>query len=268
MNIYKSLNEIIDYIEQNLEEQIEYSKLAHILGVNEYTMQSIFSLLCNISVSDYIRKRRLSNAGADLYSTDKTILDIAIKYQYESATSFSRAFEKFHGIKPSQVKKNPDGLKVFTRLYFDERKEIVKENMEYSIKETELMTLYGEPIKTTTETIGKDAPKHFKDMIEKYAKKYGHPDYGMTVYKDRFENEVTEYWVLYSKEIPELKKYIVPKSKWLVFHIPTYEAKDIQELTQRFYMEFLPSCKYNLKNIPELEYYYDDKTDFMVPIED
>lgn len=62
MNIYHSLNEMISYIEQNLDQDISYSKLAQFLGVNEYTMQSLFSLLCNITVSDYIRKRRLSEA--------------------------------------------------------------------------------------------------------------------------------------------------------------------------------------------------------------
>ena len=106
MNIYKSLNEIVEYIEKHLEEKIEYKALANILGVNEYTMQTIFNLLSNVTLSEYIRKRRLSNAGIDIYKTEAKIIDIAIKYQYENVTSFSRAFEKFHGIKPSEVRKN------------------------------------------------------------------------------------------------------------------------------------------------------------------
>lgn len=268
MNIYKSLNEIIDYVESNLEEKIEYSKLAQMLGVNEYTMQSVFSLLCNISLAEYIRNRRLSNAGYDLLQTNQKIIDIAIKYQYNSATSFSRAFEKFHGIKPSQVKKEPEGLKVFAKIHFDEKQEIAKQNMEYSVVQKEEIVLYGESIKTTEQKISKDAPKHFKEVKNKYGKDYGFPDYGMTTYKDRVENVVNAYWVLYSKKVPGLKKVVIPKSKWLVFHVPSDSAEEIQEVTNQFYIEFLPSCKYNLKNIPELEYYYDDKTDFMVPIED
>ena len=107
MNIYTSLNEIINYIEQNLENEIDYKKIAQILGTNEYTLKRIFPLLTNISISEYIRNRRLSNAGFDLYKTESKIIDIAVKYQYESATAFSRAFEKFHGIKPSMVKTIP-----------------------------------------------------------------------------------------------------------------------------------------------------------------
>ncbi len=112
MNIYKNLNEMINCIEDNLENEIKYEKLARILGVNEYTMKSIFSVICNMSVVEYIRKRRLSNAGFDLYRNNEKIIDIALKYQYESATAFSRAFEKFHGIQPSKVKNNPKGLKI------------------------------------------------------------------------------------------------------------------------------------------------------------
>lgn len=92
MNIYQILNEITEYIDNNLEKKIEYSKLSKIMGVSEYTMKRIFSLLTNQSLSEYIRKRRLSTAGYDLYYTKNKIIDIAMKYQYDNATSFSRAF--------------------------------------------------------------------------------------------------------------------------------------------------------------------------------
>ena len=120
MNIYVELNKIIQYIEEHLEEKIEYKELAKMIGVNEYTFQRIFSLIGNVSVSEYIRNIRLSNAGQELYLNNEKIIDVAIRYQYNNATSFSRAFEKFHGIKPSEVKKNPKKLKMYTRLYFNE----------------------------------------------------------------------------------------------------------------------------------------------------
>ena len=152
MNVYKSLNEV------NLENEISYTKLAQILGVNEYTMQSVFSLLCNISLSEYIRKRRLSNAGYDLSQTNEKIMDIAIKYQYDNATSFSRAFEKFHGIKPSEVRKNPEKLKLYTKLHFNEQYECNK-NINYTIIEKDELILYGKYKITNNEEIGNIAPK-------------------------------------------------------------------------------------------------------------
>ena len=105
MNIYRSLNEITEYIDKNLEEEISYEVLAKILGVNVYTMQRLFTMIAGISLSKYIRKRRLSSAGYDLYEGNLKVIDVAFKYQYDNATSFSRAFEKFHGIKPSLVNK-------------------------------------------------------------------------------------------------------------------------------------------------------------------
>ena len=95
MNIYKSLNEITEYIDKNLEEKINYEVLAKKLGVNIYTIQRLFTMIAGISLSEYIRKRRLSSAGFDLYEGNLKIIDIAVKYQYDNATSFSRAFKKY-----------------------------------------------------------------------------------------------------------------------------------------------------------------------------
>ena len=81
MNIYKSLNDLLTYIELHLEEKIEPEKLARILGVNEFTMKSVFSVLCDMSITEYIRRRRLSKAGFDLYQNHEKIVDIAKKYQ-------------------------------------------------------------------------------------------------------------------------------------------------------------------------------------------
>ncbi len=274
MNIYHSLNELISYIEQNLDSDISYTKLAQFLGVNVYTMQSLFSLLCNVTLTEYIRKRRLSDAGFYIYNTDSKIIDVALKYQYENPTSFSRAFEKFHGIKPSQVKTNPEKLKLYTKINFNENISSQNENIEYSIIEQDELVLYGKGFKTSHQNCSKEVPAFFKKMYEKYLPYYGEIDYGMTVYgyyenyENRFETNDLEYWILYKKEIPEFTKYIIPKSKWLCFRIPSFQASVIQEMSRKFYLSFLPSCKYNIRPLPELEYYHDGVTDFLVPIED
>lgn len=92
--------------------------------------------------------------------------------------------------------------------------------------------------------------------------------YGMVEYEDKERFYVKAYWVLYNKEIKGLEKKIIPKSKWILIRINSREAKDIQETSDKFYDEFLPSCKYNLRDLPEIEYYHDDVTDFLIPIED
>lgn len=167
MNIYVQLNKIIEYIEQHLEEKIEYKDLSKIIGVNEYTFQKIFSLISNVSISEYIRNRRLSNAGQDLFIKNEKVIDISIKYQYNNATAFSRAFEKFHGIKPSEVKTKPEKLKMCTKMYFNEINEH-NHNIEYKIVEKEKKILYGRYKITDNEKIGKDAPEFYMEMEEQY----------------------------------------------------------------------------------------------------
>lgn len=90
MNYYESLNKLIDTIEESLETQIDYNDLAKVIGTSSYTMQRIFAFLVGITVTEYIRKRRLSKAAEDLKRTNQKIIDIAVKYQYDSPVSFTR----------------------------------------------------------------------------------------------------------------------------------------------------------------------------------
>lgn len=263
MNIYTQLNKIIQYIEEHLEEKIEYKQLSKILGLNEYTFQKVFSIICNISISEYIRNRRLSNAGQELYIGDEKIVDIAIKYQYNNSTSFSRAFERFHGIKPSQVKKNPEKLKIYAKIHFNEENQLNR-NIEYKIIEKQEMTLYGTYKTTTNEKVREDAPNFHKQIKKKYNKA---PTYGMVEYKDKERYHVKSYWVLYEKESKGLEKKVIPKSKWIQITINSQQASEIQKVSKIFYKEFLPSCKYNFRDLPEIEFYHDEITDFLIPIE-
>lgn len=262
MNIYEKLNKIIEYIENHLEEKIEYKELSEIIGVNEYTFQRIFSLISNVSISEYIRNRRLSNAGQEIYLSNEKVIDVAIKYQYNNATSFSRAFEKFHGIKPSEVKKNPKKLKMYSKLHFNEMKEQNK-NIEYKIVEKEQIILYGICKITNNKQIREDAPNLYRQMEEQYKK----PQYGMVEYKDKEREYVKAYWVLYKEKNEGLEKKIIPKSRWILIRVNSQEAEDIQEASKIFYDDFLPSCKYNFRDLPEIEYYHDGITDFLIPIE-
>ena len=257
---------MIAYIEEHLDQDISYSALAKILGVNEYTMQRLFSLLCNITLVEYIRKRRLSQAGYDLYSSDARVIDIAYKYGYENATSFSRAFEKFHGMKPSQVKKGKYGLKNFPKLTFEEKNN-TQEEIPYEIIELNELILYGKGISTNEIDVKQDAPNFWISMDEQYSEQYGEIKYGMVKYNDRFEDENFEYWVLWDHKIEEFEQIVIPKSKWLNFHISSVNSKEIQKVADDFYELFLPSSNYNIRDIPELEYYHDDVVDFLVPIE-
>ncbi len=263
MDVTKSLNEMISYIEDHLLDDIDYKNLARIIGVSEYTIGRIFPILFGITLNEYIRKRKLTLAGKDIASGKAKIMDVAMNYGYDSATSFSRAFFRFHGIKPSQVKGNASKLKCYPKLKFEMPKMDVE--LEYEVVELESFTLYGFGIKTDDENIKKDAPNLFVETHKKYPS-LPHPDYGMVVYQQRFVSNDYEYWVLWKEKYFDFQKVNIPASKWLKFHIPTIKSKDIQEMSDLFYYHFLENCFYDLRDIPELEYYHDGVTEFLVPI--
>lgn len=265
MNIYACLNEITLYIEEHLTEKIDYEVLARMMGVNSYTMQKLFSVITGIPLSEYIRKRRLTEAGYDLLNKGEKIIDVAIKYNYDSATAFSRAFVAFNGIKPSQLK-NISKLKNFPRMVFDENIKIVSE-LEYEIVFMDKLVLYGLSRKTDNLHIKDDAPKFFHEVEDKYIDEFGEVDYGMVTYENELRDSCNAYYVLYEKEIPEFECIVIPASKWLRFRLDSRSSIKIHELSQRFYKEFMMSCRYCLKDLPELEHYHDGITDFLIAIE-
>lgn len=116
MDWITGIQRAIDFIEAHLEEELDYEKIAGEAACSSYYFQRIFRILCGIPLGEYIRSRRLTLAGSDLMTTDDKIIDIALRYGYESPESFARAFSRFHGVLPSEARKYGSMLKSFSRL--------------------------------------------------------------------------------------------------------------------------------------------------------
>ena len=116
MDWITGMQKAIDYIEANLTEKIDYEKVATESFSSSYHFQRVFSILCGYTLGEYIRLRRLSLAGAELANGKEKVIDIALKYGYDSPDSFAKAFQKFHGITPSQARADGSMLKSFSRL--------------------------------------------------------------------------------------------------------------------------------------------------------
>ena len=95
MEWLRKLSDAIAYIEQNLDAEISYEEAARIACCSPYYFQRMFSYVAGISLSDYIRRRRMSQAAFDLQRCDAKVLDVALKYGYTSPTAFNRAFQRF-----------------------------------------------------------------------------------------------------------------------------------------------------------------------------
>lgn len=118
MNWLAEMNRVVQYIENNLTENIAYEKLSSIVGCSVYEFSRIFSFMTKMSISEYIRRRRLSQAVFDIQNGTEKIVDIALKYCYESQATFTRAFKELHGTAPLSARKSGVQLKTYPPITF------------------------------------------------------------------------------------------------------------------------------------------------------
>lgn len=142
MDWITGMQKAIDYIEEHLTEPIDYEVVAAQSFSSSYHFQRVFSILCGFTIGEYIRNRRLSLAGQELASSDAKVIDVALKYGYESPDGFTKAFQRFHRLLPSEARTKGGNLKSFSRLVL----KISLEGgsvMNYRIEEKPEMTLTG-----------------------------------------------------------------------------------------------------------------------------
>lgn len=115
MDWITGISKAIDYIEEHITEPTDYARAAKEACSSPFNFQRVFALLCGYTLGDYVRMRRLTLAGEELLSTDAKVIDVALKYGYDSPESFSRAFARFHGVSPSAVRKGA-AIHSFSRI--------------------------------------------------------------------------------------------------------------------------------------------------------
>lgn len=263
------LNKVIEYIEENLTETINYKEISKIAGMSGITLQKIFYFLTNIPLSEYIRKRRLSMAAEDLVLTNEKIIDIAIKYQYESSTSFGRAFSSMYGCTPKEVRNKLINLKTFPKINFDINLETYS-SLDYRIEELEEKTLYG--ISTDLiELSNKNAIKELWKLPE--ANNIKQPNskgeyYAITEYfLDANNNYQMEYYILNEYNNPSFIKKVIPKTKWILFRVNSKNQKSILEVCNKIYNNWIENSNYNvIEGHMDIEIYYDDYCEYGIAI--
>ncbi len=274
MNYYENLNKVIDKIEERLTEKIDYKDLAKIIGTSSYTLQRIFVFLTGITLTEYIRKRRLSNAAEELLLTDIKIIDLSLKYQYDSPISFSNSFKKMHGISPQNLRKSKLRLKTFPKIKFKPTIDTIDE-LEYRVIDLNKQKLYG----ITTGIIQETNTKAISDLFNKSRKEkildyiISHSDgnelyYGASI--DVYDNDITkkiQYYIVGKEPRKDFVSIEIPKSTWACFKLKNKEQMDILKLYNTIYTKWLPSSKYKeILNYPQLEIYYDDSCEICIPV--
>lgn len=145
MNFLHDLENAIQYIEECLDGEIEIEKIAQKAACSSYHFQRMFSYVVGISLSEYIRRRRMTMAAFDLQQTDVKVIDLAIKYGYDSHSSFTRAFQSLHGITPTCARNDGVSIMTYPRLSFQFLVKGVN-GMQFRLEKTSAYQIFGKPI--------------------------------------------------------------------------------------------------------------------------
>ncbi|MDM5360385.1 AraC family transcriptional regulator [Peribacillus sp. ACCC06369] len=266
MDLLKNMNGAIKFIEDNLTNEIDFKEVARLAYCSEYHFKRMFSFLAGISLSEYIRRRRLTLAAFELKDNKIKVIDIAIKYGYSSPDSFTRAFQHLHGITPSEARSNGHSLKAFPPMSFQLSIKGGSE-MNYRIEEKEAFRIIG---------IKKRVPIIFNGVNPEIASMWQSLDEKMiNELKDLSNVEPTGLLSASTnfsegrlEEKGELDHYIgaattkecsdnltqleVDASTWAVFEAVGPFPETLQNVWGRIYSEWFPSSNYEQIEGPEI----------------
>lgn len=261
----ENISNAIEYIEENITEELSIDDIAKQAYISPFYFQKGFAMLCGFTVGDYIRQRRLTLAGSELVSTDEKIIDIAIKYGYNSPDSFTKAFTRFHGATPTAVRKDNAMLKSFAslKIIFSLKGGYI---MDYKIVEKDSFTILGNSKIFKYNTAKEEIPKFWTQHYQTGKGKIVCGMYGVCIDEDSDTDEF-EYLIADdynpSVKVPEgFVKKTIPKNTWAVFACKGPMPKALQEVNQTIFSQWLPNCKdyeiaagYNIEFYTALEDY-------------
>ena len=284
MDWLTKMSSAIDYIENNLTGEIDYNVVAMKACCSSYNFQRMFSFITEIPLAEYIRRRRLTQAALELQNTDIKVIDAAVKYGYDSSTSFARAFSSLHGLTPSDAKQSGAKLKAFPKVSF--LISIKGDNgMDYKIETKEAFDVFG--VEAVCSSIGAEGFLTVAELWQQW-NKGGDCEYerlgsnagnshsllshtqckvhGVMNYRKTEENTFPYMlcaFVSKNSKTDGYKVVRIPAQTYVVLHSDTFK-RDYKEsdffklygiMQKAFYSEWLPTAKYEKADGPEFEIY-------------
>lgn len=250
------MNQVVDYLEEHLTDEIDPVEISRIMACPYSVFQRSFAPVTGIQLSEYIRRRRLSCAAYELQNTDLRVLDVAVKYGYDSADAFASAFKRMHGINPQEARSSDAVLKFYTRLTFTFMVTGVRE-MNYRVLSKEAFDVLG--IRRTTPYGGGTwAIVKTDGTAQRLQAIGGHPcDLGLCFGFDQEGNNDYMCGIEYAgKDMEGFDRYQCPSATWLVFTAKgTISGGVLGQTWKRIYGEFMPQSEYKQMELPTIEQY-------------
>lgn len=269
MNWVTGIQNAVDYIEEHITDELDITEIAKKSACSPFYFQRIFGILCGIPLGEYIRLRRLTLAGSELAAADSKVIDAAFKYGYDRPESFTRAFVKFHGITPSDAKKDGCVLKSFSRVTV----QIILKGgsiMDYKIVKKEAFSVLE---KTERQSIDDSANKnsipdfwtrsHTDGTVDFLVKQA--PDkkfiFGICYNNQPTDNKTFDYSIaaIYGGgEVPDGYRVTeISESEWAVFTCKGAMPEAIQDTWHKICSEFFPTSSYQPTYELDVEAYTD-----------
>jgi AraC family transcriptional regulator len=240
------MSNAISYIENNLTGKLTAENIARQAFVSNFYFQKAFSMLCGFTVGEYIRLRRLTLAGSELVATDEKIIDISLKYGYDSPDSFTKAFTRFHGVTPSAVRRDGAMIKAFAplKIKFTLEGGFI---MDYKIVEKEAFTIMGVSKKFNLDSAFAEIPQFWTKHYETEKCKTVCGMYGVCIDDGNnsceFEYLIADNYLPWN-DIPDgFVARTIPKHTWAVFPCKGAMPNALQSVNKQIFSEWLPNCK-------------------------
>ncbi|GGR15817.1 AraC family transcriptional regulator [Streptomyces netropsis] len=259
------LNEALEHIESHLDQRIEVTELARIAVTSEYHFRRLFSALAGISLSEYIRRRRLTVAGAEVLAGERTLLEIAVRYGYGSGEAFARAFRGVHGVGPGEARRTGAALRSQPRMSF---RLIVEgsSSMRYRVVEKEQFRVIGRKARVPLVHEGMNpAIADFvrsidQETIRRITGLSDQDPEGIVAVSDdldpsRAEGTEFDYYhgVVTGAGVPDdLDALTVPAGTWAVFENSGPFPQALQYLWRDVFTQWFPSNPYQSRPGPEI----------------
>ncbi len=264
MEWLKQLSRAIDYIEENLAGEISLEEAAKIACCSTYYFQRMFSYVAGIHLSEYIRRRRMTLAAFELQTGSQKVMDIGLKYGYESPTAFNRAFQSVHGASPTAARLQGTALQAYPRLRFSIA--VTGEDaLHYRIESKAPIRIVGTraALKPDIEKNFEIAPRFWQTtrsqkVFQQICGLNNQPPcgvLGVTVCQNPAD---IDYYIAAAtdKKVPgNLLMYEIPSATWVIFECSGTFPVSIQTVFRHFLTEWLPISGYIYAELPDIEVY-------------
>lgn len=261
----EGLNQAMEHIERHLDQRIETADLARIAVTSEYHFRRLFSALAGMPLSEYVRRRRLTVAGAEVLDGERTLLEVAVRYGYTSGEAFARAFRAMHGVGPGEARRNGAPLRSQPRMSF----RLVVEgsgSMQYKVVEKDAFRVVGRKagvplvhegmnpaIAAFIRGLGRETLERIESLSDQEPR--GIVSVSDDLHESRAEGTELDYYhgAVSGAEVPEdMDALAVPAGTWAVFESSGPFPQTLQHLWRDVFTQWFPSNPYRSRPGPEI----------------